>query len=85
MNCLLSAAHSANNSPVKRASFHAAAPSSVGRKFNKYDERALLRRLSTSFDDEDDDNYESGKHSDQQNLVLMATSDFYSYSSEDEV
>jgi len=84
---VVSAAHSANNSPVKRASFHAAAPSSVGRKFNKYDERALLRRLSTSFDDdaEDDDNYESGKHSDERNIVLMATSDFYSYSSEDEV
>jgi len=82
---VVSAAHSANNSPVKRASFHAAAPSSVGRKFNKYDERALLRRLSTSFDDEDDENYEGGRHGDEPNIVLMATSDFYSYSSEDEV
>ena len=70
---------------MKRASFHAAAPSSVGRKFNKYDERALLRRLSTSFDDEDDENYEGGRHGDESNIVLMATSDFYSYSSEDEV
>ena len=72
---------SAHASPVKRT------PSSgtgrTARKFNRYDERALMRRLSTTFDDEDEEVRDGGGGTG--NVVFMTTSDFYSYSSEDEI